>query len=89
MPVDLAFELSYMLSDKTGKEVEVTTITYDDDRGLLCIEARVEGVIRRACTQLRQCRKLDETRRQKCISKALASSEKYVEDLANKLIQAS
>ncbi len=87
MPVDLAFELSYLLSDKVGAGVEVKGVNFNPDTGELCVEAVVEGRgERRACTVVKPCRGLrEEAKWLRCVSRTLTASEKHVEELARGL----
>ena len=85
--VDLAFELSYLLGDRLGRNVEVKGYSFDPEKGLLCIEAEVEGVgLRRACIEVKACKGLsNEAKWVRCVSKTLAQSEKYLDSLAEQL----
>ena len=87
MPVDLAFELSYLLGDRLGASVEVRSVSFNPDTGELCVEAVVEGRgVRRACTLVKPCKGLrEEAKWMRCVSKTLTASEKHVEELARGL----
>ncbi len=85
MPVDLAFELSYILSDKLGGNVEVKGYSYDGSTGMFCVEADVEGTVRRACVAVKQCKGLEGPRLERCLSKAVVSQERIVDELAEGL----
>ncbi len=85
MPVDLGFELGYLLSDKLGVDVEVKGYEYDAERGVLCVDAVIGGVERRGCVELRACKGLSGSRLERCISKQLIGNEAILERLAGVL----
>ena len=85
MPADLAFELSYLLSDKTGRSVEVVEWSYDPEKGMLCIRAVVDGVERSACIELKACKGLGGAKLERCISKNLVGNETLLDRLASGL----
>ena len=85
MPVDLAFELSYLLSDALGAEVEVKEYSYDPATGRLCVRALIGGAERTGCTMVRQCKGLEGPRLERCLSKAFTTVQKHVEELASAL----
>ncbi len=87
MPVDLVFELSYMLSDLIGREVVVEEYRYDREGGVLCVTVRVDSARGEACIPVRQCRTVPEERLEKCLAKALASNEKLLQDLAGRVAE--
>ncbi len=85
MPVDLSFELSYLLSDKLGVDVEVKSYEYDAEHGVLCVEAIVGGEEQRGCVELRACKGLSGARLERCLSKQLVDNEVILERLAGVL----
>ncbi len=85
MPVDLAFELSYLLSDYLG-EVAVENVEFDPETGMLCVDAVVGGARKRGCIEVKACRGLrDPGKQARCLSKTLSVGEKLVRELAEKL----
>jgi len=60
MPVDLAFELGYLLSDMIGEEVEIVDYSFDPETGRLCVKARVGGREASGCVEVRACKGLAE-----------------------------
>ncbi len=87
MPVDLLFELGYLLSDKTGVEVRVVSYNYDKSSGVLCVKASIEGAVREACIPVRQCKGVAANRVEKCLAKAITSDEKKISELAESLLR--
>jgi len=86
MPVDLAFELGYLLSDMIGEEVEIVDYSFDPETGRLCVKARVGGREASGCVEVRACKGLaEESKWVRCISKNFAGSEKLVRELADRL----
>ena len=86
MPVDLAFELSYLLSDKLGEDVEVVEWSFEPSDATLCIKALVAGVERRACIQVKPCRNItDEAKASRCLAKNLVNNERLLEKLVEQL----
>jgi hypothetical protein len=87
MPVDIAFELSYMLSEHLGREVEVTSVSFNPSSGELCVQARIDGREAQGCVVVKPCKGLKEEAKQaRCISRTLAANEKLVKDLASRLV---
>ncbi len=85
MPVDLAFELSYLLGDKLGREVSVEAVDYDPGSARLCVEALLEGRRVRGCVEVRACRGLSGAKAERCIAKTLEANEAILERLASSL----
>ena len=85
MPVDLAFELSYLLSDETGREVEVVSLETGPG-GRLCIRARIDGEEREACTTVAACKNLEGPRLIRCLARSLAQGGKPLQSLARALL---
>ncbi len=84
--VDLAFELSYLLSDQLGVEVEVLDYEFNPEDALLCVIVAMNGEKKRACIHVKACKGLtDKVKQARCLSKTLTSSEKLVKELAEKL----
>jgi hypothetical protein len=83
MVVDLKFELSYMLSDIIGLQVEVLEYNFDPETGKLCIKAKVGESVKKGCILVKPCKGLrDEARQVRCISKTLTANEKLARELA-------
>lgn len=87
MPADLAFELSYLLSEETGEEVEVDSV--EASGGRLCVEARLRGRNVRACTVVAACRGLEGGRLLRCLSKTLLQGGRPLRELASRLLDAA
>ena len=87
MVVDLGFELSYLLGDVLGRGVEVRGYSFEPERGLLCVEAEVEGLgARCACVEVKPCKGLrEEAKWVRCVSKTLAHAGGLAERLARLL----
>jgi len=86
MPVDLAFELGYLLGDMLGEEVEIVDYSFEPETGRLCVQARVGGREASGCVEVKACRGLaEESKWLRCVSKNLVGSEKLVRELADKL----
>ncbi|WP_257640408.1 hypothetical protein [Pyrodictium delaneyi] len=85
--MDPGFELSYLLGDVLGRGVEVKSYSFDPEKGVLCVEAEVEGVgHRQACVEVKPCRGLqEEAKWMRCLSKTLAHAEGLAERLARLL----
>ena len=81
MTVDLAFELSYLLSDILGREVRVESYRFDPGTGRLCVA--LEGSGGEACTLVRACKGLAPGRAERCIAKALAQGGRPLEELVS------
>ncbi len=88
MPVDLAFELSYLLGDKLGEEVEVKDWSFEPGDATLCITVVFRGRERRACIQVKPCKNItDEAKAARCLAKNLVNNEKLLSQLAEELKQ--
>ncbi|BEP17401.1 hypothetical protein PYJP_07530 [Pyrofollis japonicus] len=86
MSIDLAFELSYLLSDVIGKEVTIKDYSFDPEAGTLCVSAEIEDKNKTACIEIKQCKKIpSETKQFKCIVRTLASNEELLRRLAELL----
>ncbi len=86
MPVDIAFELSYLLSDKLGEDVSVENLSFDPETGRLCIEAVVGDRRGRACIEVRACKGLrEEGKWVRCVSKNVVNNEKLLDELVRGL----
>lgn len=85
MPVDLEFDLAYLLSDKLGVEVNVLKADYNPATGDLCVTAQLEGAERSACIQVKACKGVPEAKRARCIIRMLQEREELLDDLALKL----
>ncbi len=86
MPVDLLFELEYLLSDLAGSPVKPRSYSYDAGSGELCIEL-AEPLEARVCVPLRQCRGLQGPKLERCIAKALAQEGPWTRSLQEQLQQ--
>ena len=82
MVVDLAFELSYMLSDELGLDVEVKGYRFDPSTGMFCVVFSAGGVEGEACTVVRACRGLEGVKAERCLSRTLAAGGKPFDELA-------
>ena len=90
MPVDLAFELSYLLSDKLGEDVEVKEWSFEPSDATLCVRVATGTGEKQACIQVKPCKGIaDEAKAARCIAKNLVNNEKLVEQLAEQLRGAS
>ncbi|AEM38878.1 hypothetical protein Pyrfu_1010 [Pyrolobus fumarii 1A] len=86
MPVDITFELSYLLSDKLGVDVNVENVDFTPGDGTLCVDAVVEGSKRRGCVQVKPCKNITEEHKWvRCVSKNIANNDKLLEELARAL----
>lgn len=85
MPVDLEFDLSFLLTDRLGVEVSVSRASFDPSTGELCVTASIHGGERVACIQVRACRGVPEAKRARCIVRILQEREELLEELASKL----
>jgi hypothetical protein len=84
--IDLAFELSYLLSDVTGEEITIKDYSFSPETGTLCITAEIGGQTRTACVEIKQCKKIpNETKQLKCIVRTLTSNEELLRRLAESL----
>ena len=88
MSVDVLFELTYMLSDVSGKNIEVEEYRYDRTRGVLCVKAFIEGIEKTGCIDLKQCKQVPESKLPKCITRSLAENEKKIKELVESLEKA-
>jgi hypothetical protein len=88
VPADLAFELSYLLSEEMGREIEVLEARLEPgDPPRVCVEARIEGLgARRACAPLAACRGLEGPRLARCAAKTLAQGGRPLRLLAKGLL---
>lgn len=90
MPVDLSFELSYLLGDALGRELELDSVELDPSTGRLCVKPR--GAPGKACIEVRSCKGLGEAKATRCVAKTLAKDEALLRRLAGeveKLLQAA
>jgi len=86
MPVDLAFELGYLLGDILGEEVEIVDYSFEPETGRLCVQAKVGGREVSGCVEVKACKGLvGESKWVRCVSKNLVGSEKLVRELAERL----
>jgi hypothetical protein len=85
MPVDLEFDLAYLLSDKIGVEVNVLKADYNQATGDLCVTARLQGAERSACIQIKACKGVPEAKRARCILRMLQEREELLDGLASSL----
>ncbi len=86
MPVDIAFELSYLLSDRIGREVSVESVEFEPEAGRLCVEVLVDGVRRRGCVDVKPCKGLrDESKWARCVARNLVNMEKLLDKLVESL----
>ena len=85
MPVDLEFELTYLLEETLDREVKVTKANFDSSRAMLCVEALVGGLKRSACIEVKACRGLSGGKSARCIVKTLQSREDLLKRLAESL----
>ncbi len=82
MPVDLEFDLAYLLSDKLGVEVSVVKADYNPATGDLCVTAQLQGTERSACIQVKACKGVPETKRARCILRILQERDELLDKLA-------
>ncbi len=85
MPVDLEFDLAYLLTDTLGVEVDVVKADYNAGTGDLCVTARVGEAEKTSCIQVRACKGVPEAKRARCIIRILQEREEFLNELASKL----